>query len=159
MRMLLVLVLVCPAAGCDKFKPAPPVVILPAPTPSVLVRPRYSESRKHPVFPAMQHIGSTGLSQDNPSLTYRWWEEVTLARRDNSEVDPRDIADIVCRWMQSASGVRVKAIHDDPSDPRKVQRTVDYETASMVGYAVFSVEQALSSRSVRYKINIRERVR
>lgn len=159
MRTLLVLSFTVAAAGCGKFKPAPPVVIRPAPVPSVLVRPFYSGSRQHPIFPAMQHVGSTGSSQDGPNVTYRYWSEYSLARRDNADVEPREIADGICRWMESSPGVRVKAVFDDPSDPKKVQRTVDYETATMVGYAVFSVEQALSSRSVRYKLNIRERER
>lgn len=163
MRSLLLLgILIATAAGCRKAPPPPALRNVPADNPSILVNPPYpgkDQTGAKPTFSKMFPVGSSKAENDRVAGTYQSSGSYTLQRGDGGEVDPEEVAAELRRWIGSDPGVKVIQTAADDRVAGKISRTIDYETAGTIGYAVFVIEPSTPAKKVHYKVDIRERRR
>jgi hypothetical protein len=162
MRTFLIFaMLAAPAAGCSKMKPPPAVGLakVPADNPSILVDPPYpgkDQTGAKPSFAKMSAVGTTKGNNDRIAGSYQSSGNYTLERHDGGDVDPKEVAAELSRWIESAPGVKVTGSADEVAKAGVIRRTIDYGTTGTVGYATFSVEPAMPAKKIQFTFSIQE---
>jgi len=150
--------------GCSKKPNRPPAPRLPD-TPSALVHepPRPTGPTDETLFSLPKDrlyvISGTWRNRSDPLKgDYQRPGEFSFARADEADVDPKEIARYVNRWIDGA-GVRVINQLDSPADADRIQRTIDYQTERTSGRLDFIIRPAVPAKNVVLSIDVHERRR
>ena len=149
-------------AGCDRTPPPKPAVKLPD-TPSILVYESAKSSGRtdETMFDLPKDRlyvinGSWSNRHDPRKGDYQRPGQFTFERANDADVDPKEIADHINRWIDRA-GIRVLNQVDAPASPERIQRTIDYQTERTTGHLAYSIVPGAPHRKVTVTFTIQER--
>jgi len=170
MALLLVIGAALQALGCERRVPAkrPPVAAVPKVpalkvaslgTPSALLDPPPGDPDKLPFdLPLDKGYGIEGAwSGPNQVKGTRQFERIgnfTVKRAGNAEVDPKEIASLLGKWIAS-SGVQ----STESGGAGALERSVGYGTAQTIGTIRTTVRPDAPAAEVTFHIEIREQPR
>jgi hypothetical protein len=162
MKTALLLLPIVLFAGCDR-KP-PPAKPRPADTPSILVyessKPTGSDELPFSLPKDKLYVvnGSWRNRSDPRKGEYDRPGQFTFEKADDSDVDPKEIAAHLNRWIDRAT-VRVLNQVDLPATPERLQRTIEYQTDRTTGRLDLVIQPGVPFKKVTATFDIRERRR
>lgn len=95
----------------------------------------------------------TGPSQVKGTYGFERIGEFTLRKTDDSDVDPKEVAGILEKWIASSE---VRPIQ---SSGEGLRRTIEYGTAQTLGSILYSVRPDAPAKTVTFNLEVREQPR
>ncbi len=170
--LLLCSVLALAGLGCMRRVPAPKPPAPPAPakvpvlnvrslgTPSALIDPPPEPATDKMPFDLPLGKGYAieggwrGANQVKGTTKFERVGDFTLKKADNVDVDPKEIAETLEKWIAS-SGVQ----STQSSGAGTLQRSMDYGTTRTLGSIAYSIRPDAAAKEVTFHIEIREQPR
>ncbi|HZE96692.1 MAG TPA: hypothetical protein VE981_06685 [Planctomycetota bacterium] len=163
-RLIALAALLLVGVACDRKpdrKPAPK----PADTPSILVvEPvRASSPTDASLFDLPKEklyvINGTWRSRsDARKGEYDRPGEFSFERADEKDVDPKEVAEHINRWIERAA-IRIIERRDSPPGAEKIERSIDYVTERTTGKLSYVIDSAVPAKKLSVVFDIRERRR
>jgi hypothetical protein len=170
--LLLGIALVTAGLGCTKRYPAkkpPPALVPSVPalnvsslgTPSALIQPPPSPASSD-TLPFNLPLGKgygiegswSGPNQVKGTRRFERTGDFSVRKADNADVDPREIADVLEKWI-AAAGVQAT----QSSGPGGLQRTIEYGTAQTLGSVGYTIRPDAPAKDVTFHLEVREQPR
>jgi len=175
MRLMLAMLVCCTLAltglGCMKRVPAkkPPAAPAPAKVPSLNVRSLGTPSAliDSPADPGGDKLpfdlplnkgfgidgGWRGPNQVKGTYQFERIGDFTVKRAGNADVDPREIAETLRKWIASSGAAATQSSGGD------LQGTISYATAQSWGTIAWSIRPEVPAREVTFHLEVREQPR
>ena len=169
--MVLCCAVVLMGLGCMKRVPAkkPPAAPTPAKVPSLGVRSLGTPSTliDSPADPGGDKLpfdlplnkgygidgGWRGPNQVKGTYQFERIGEFTVKKADNADVDPKEIADVLEKWIASSGAQATQ------SSGGGLQKTIDYGTTQTRGSVAYSIRPDAPAKEVTFRLEVREQPR